>query len=70
MKRTKINPDGFVIRVELRGMPLNSSIFVPCLNTDAARRQLRKSARLERIKLKQYVVVEQGISGVRAWRIA
>lgn len=45
------------------------SFFVPCINEKAARQALTKVLRRLRIKVVTKVVIEDGIKGLRVWRV-
>lgn len=45
------------------------SFFVPCIDTDAAKAELNRVARRLKMKLLTQVVIEEGIKGLRVWRL-
>lgn len=45
------------------------SFFVPCLNTPVARREVYKVARRLKMKVLIKVVIEEGVKGLRVWRV-
>lgn len=45
------------------------SFFVPCINEKEARRTLAKVARRLRMDVISKVVVEEGVKGLRVWRV-
>lgn len=68
-RRTVICPDGVDIKVNWRKFVPGTSIFIPCINTRLAVRQLLKAAKIENSDVEVRVCVESGRYGVRVWRI-
>ncbi len=66
---TLLNPDGVNIAIEWDKFVVNSSVFVPCINTIKATHQMRKIAKTRNIDVKVSVLVENGKLGLRIWRI-
>jgi len=66
--RFSIAPDGVPITVDITKFPVGASLFVPCLNTPVAKRQIRKGAKNARLVFD--VRIENGKFGLRVWRIA
>ena len=48
---------------------VGASFFIPCLDTDDAAMQIKRTVKRLRYKIKIQVVVEKGIQGLRIWRI-
>ncbi len=48
---------------------VGASFFIPCLDTDGAAIQIKRTVKRLRYKIKIQVVVEKGIQGLRIWRI-
>ena len=48
---------------------VGSSFFVPCLDTDYAFNQVKRTVKRLRYVVEIRVVIEQGIQGLRVWRI-
>jgi len=48
---------------------VGASFFIPCLDTDDATMQIKRTVKRLRYKIKIQVVVEKGIQGLRIWRI-
>ena len=65
-----INPDGVRIIVRWDELVPSSSIFVPCINTDEARYQLRRIAETFGYTTQSRAVIENGKLGVRLWRLS
>ena len=45
------------------------SFFVPCIDTAKAKTELDRVARRLKMKLLMKVVIEEGIKGLRVWRV-
>lgn len=45
------------------------SFFIPCLNTREAKKQIRSILTRLRYKIVMKVVIEEGVKGLRIWRI-
>jgi len=45
------------------------SFFVPCIDHEAAKDEVKKVARRLRLKLFYKIVIEEGIKGLRVWRL-
>jgi hypothetical protein len=48
---------------------VGASFFIPCLDTDDALKQVKKTTNRLRYKITARVVIEKGIYGLRVWRI-
>jgi hypothetical protein len=46
-----------------------ASIFIPCLNTAATKRQMKRMFRRMGVKTLLKVTIEDGIQGLRIWRM-
>lgn len=68
-KRNKINPDGVAFEVDLERFTVGTSMFIPCIDTKKAVRQLRKIAKLNPEQIEYRVVIEADKYGVRIWRV-
>jgi len=68
-RRTELSPDGVRIVVDWAKFAPGSSIFIPCINTSAAINQLTEVTNLTRSEIATRVRVENGLYGVRVWRI-
>jgi hypothetical protein len=64
-----LSPDGVTVEVNWESMVIGSSIFVPCINTDEATRQVNKIFRDKHWELEHRLRIESGNLGVRFWRI-
>jgi hypothetical protein len=45
------------------------SIFIPCLNPPVAKREILRTLNRLRYKVLMKVVIEEGVQGVRVWRL-
>jgi hypothetical protein len=68
LKTYDLAPDGVMIEVNWEGMAIGSSIFVPCINTDEAIKQVNKIFCDRHWELEHRLRIEGGNLGVRFWR--
>lgn len=68
LKVDDLNPDGLRITVNWEAMDVAASIFVPCVNTDKGKEQLRKIAKRRDWKFDMHICVENDRLGLRVWR--
>ena len=68
LKVDDLNPDGLRITVNWEDMDVSSSVFVPCVNTEKCRDQLKQLAKRKDWKLAMHTCIESGKLGLRAWR--
>ena len=47
MKLDDLNPDGLRITINWEAMDVGSSIFVPCINTEKGKKQLKSVAKMK-----------------------
>jgi len=45
------------------------SFFIPCLNSSVAKKELARTIQRFRYKVLMKVVIEEGVRGIRIWRI-
>ncbi len=69
-KLTDIAPDGVDIAIDWDKFVVGSSVFIPCINTAAAVREVREVGKLETTQVDWRVVIEGGKYGVRVWRVS
>ena len=62
-------PDGVRIVVDWDATDVGMSVFVPCVTTAEATKQLKKVAKARGWKVKVQVRIEDERFGVRMWRI-
>jgi hypothetical protein len=67
-KKNDIDPDGVVITISWDKMTVGTSIFVPCLNTEKASRQIKAITNEKGWEIKQKVKIEGNKLGLRVWR--
>jgi len=61
--------DGVSYNVNWRKFPIGASFFVPCIHAQQAKEDVRKLTRRLGFKVISKVVIEEGIRGLRVWRI-
>jgi len=70
LKQDDLNPDGIRIRVNWKHMLISYSVFILCINTQAAVRQIKNIAKRKNWKVETRVVIEDDKLGVRVWRVS
>jgi len=60
---------GINFNVNWQKFDVGTSFFIPCLDFSTARRTIRQYAKELRIKVVIKPVVEEGIQGLRVWRV-
>ena len=68
-KTDDLHPDGVRIVVSWAEMPVGASMFVPCINTEEAKKQVAKIAKKKGWKVQSHIRIEDKKFGVRIWRI-
>lgn len=61
--------DGVRYTVDWRKFPVGASFFVPCIHADRAKEDVRQAVRRFKFRVVIKVVIEEGIRGLRVWRI-
>ncbi len=68
VKDDDINPDGVRVVIDWDQMVVGASVFVPCINTQGATKELTRISSSKGWKSHVLVRVEDGKLGVRMWR--
>lgn len=61
--------EGISYRVNWRAFVRGASIFLPCLHPSAAKKVVRAEAKQLGMKLLMKTSIEDGIQGLRVWRL-
>lgn len=69
LKTDDLNPDGVRIVVNWDNMVINASIFVPCVDTDKAIKQVKNIALVKGWEIVTRVTIENNKFGLRVWRM-
>ena len=69
LKVDDLHPDGIRIVVDWATMSVGSSVFVPCINTQAASKQIKSVFAESGWEHQIKVTIEDGKLGVRVWRM-
>ena len=64
-----INPDGVLINVKLEDFVIGASAFVPCINTEKAKSELKRDSNKLGIKIRTRAMIENNKWGIRVWRV-
>jgi hypothetical protein len=67
-KLDDLHPDGVRVVIPWDDVKVGMSVFVPCINTELAERQLSKIAARRKISLEAQERIENGRFGLRIWR--
>ena len=70
LRQDDLNPDGIKIRVNWEHMLISYSVFILCINTQAAVKQVKDIAKQKNWKVETRVVIENEKLGIRVWRIS
>jgi hypothetical protein len=60
---------GLNFRVNWKNFVVGASFFIPCLDTEEALAQVKRTTKRLGYKIKSQIVVEKGVQGLRIWRI-
>ena len=69
LKLHDLNPDGVRIIVDWDSMKTGMSVFILCVNTEKAVKQIKNIVQSKKWKVETRVVIEDGKLGVRIWRV-
>ena len=61
--------EGVSYQINWRNFKRGYSIFIPCLDTAKAKREITASLKPHKINVLMKVVLADGIKGLRIWRI-
>lgn len=65
-----INPDGVPFIIPWGDFGLGESVFIPCIKVDTARGQMANAGKRYGMTFTSKVQIENGMLGLRVWRIA
>lgn len=60
---------GIAYQIDWKKFKRGTSFFVPCLNPDEALEEIKRITKRLRLEVVCRIVVEDGIRGVRTWRV-
>ena len=69
LKTDNLSPDGVRVVVNWGGMVVSASIFIPCVNTEKALKQVKDIALLKGWEIVTRVTIEDYKLGLRVWRM-
>lgn len=61
--------EGVTYNINWTAFRRNSSIFLPCLNCAEVRAKVMKTMRRLKLSVETRITIEDGIRGLRVWRI-
>lgn len=68
LRTYEIAPDGVCVTINWDNMHIGTSIFVPCINTEAAIQEVTKICTEKGWDIESHLRIEGGCLGVRFWR--
>jgi hypothetical protein len=68
LKIDDLNPDGLRITVNWESMDIGHSVFIPCINTEKAKEQVKNVAKMKYWTVETRVLTEDEKLGLRVWR--
>lgn len=63
-------PDGVTITVDWDAMDVEMSVFIPCIDSEKAKEQVKKVAKGRGWKMKYQARIEDARFGLRVWRLS
>ena len=63
-----LDPDGVKISIKWDKFVVGASVFIPCIDTEKAKKQLKRVASLKQYQISIQIRIENGMWGVRTWR--
>ena len=69
LKIDDLDPDGVKFVINWDKMAVTASVFIPCVNTEEAKRQVKRITAEKDWQVDMKVVIEDNILGLRVWRI-
>ena len=64
-----LDPDGVKIIVKWDKMVVGASVFIPCINTEKAKKHLKRVAAMKQYETTIHICIENRQWGVRMWRL-
>lgn len=61
--------DGVNYEIDWGRFKVGCSFFLPCIHADTSREQILRGIQRFRFKVRMRLVVEDGIRGLRIWRV-
>lgn len=62
-------PDGVTFKIDWDNFPVGASVFIPAINTELLKKQLREIERRKGWKGNTHCRIEAGKWGLRYWRL-
>ena len=67
--RLRMKVDGVDYEIDWGRFKVGSSFFLPCIRADNSREQILRITQRFQFKVQTRLVVEEGIRGLRVWRV-
>ena len=68
LKKNDINPDGIRVIIRWEKFIVGSSVFIPCVNTELARKQIQNIVKNLNITINTHIIVCDSKLGIGIWR--
>ena len=69
LRQRLIINDGLGYAVNWAALKPGMSFFIPCLETEGLRGRVQTVARSQQMKVQMKIVIEEGVRGLRVWRV-
>jgi len=61
--------DGVNYAIDWGRFKVGCSFFLPCIHAEEGRKQIRRGVKRFRFKIAIRLVIEEGVRGLRVWRV-
>lgn len=61
---------GLSFEINWKAFKPGRTFFIPCLDTEAAKQEVSRVCKRLRYKIEMRGVIENGVKGLRVWRVA
>ena len=70
VRHSKVQIEGIHYELDWKNFSVGSSFFIPCINDAAARECIERKMRRLKYNIVIKLVIEDGIRGLRVWRVS
>lgn len=61
--------EGITYQINWKGFKRGTSFFIPCLNAEAALKEIRRNTKRLKYNVVSKVVIEDNVRGIRTWKL-
>ena len=61
--------EGITYQINWRAFKRGTSFFIPCLNPEAALKEIRRNTKRLKYNVVSKVVIEDNVRGIRTWKL-